>query len=65
MLATGGESFDGCRAQGPQFAQNGRHWLSGPLRQDVPALQRPAHLQEKDARQKANAESRIQREFRV
>lgn len=65
LLAAGGEPFDCGRAKGAKFAENGRDGTRGPIRQNVPLVQRAADRQEKDARQEKNAQSRIQRELRL
>lgn len=65
MLSAGSESSNGGRVEGAQLAQDGRDRTSGPLRKNVPIVQRSAHSKEEDAREKAYTESRLQRELRI
>lgn len=65
MLPTGCESADGGCIESTQLAEDGRDRSGGPVRQNVPAIQRSTHSKEKDARKKAHVESGVQREFRV
>lgn len=65
MLATCGESFDSRCIESPKFTKDGCNRPGGPVRQNVPFIQRPTYRKEKDARQEKNAKSRVQRELRV
>ena len=60
VLAAGGEQAHRCGAEGAQSTQDGRDGSGRSLRQDLPAVQRPAHRQEKDTREETHPQSNFQ-----